>query len=195
MRHYTMYFLLPVWLVPGFLDYLWHRDTRIETTSGTLESVIHALMMTQVGVSLFAGLLLEINAGVIAFLLANSLLHEATAFWDVGFAVKRRAVFPHEQHTHSALEMLPFWGVSFVSCLHWDQFLALIGQGTEPARFAIRLKRPQLPAGYLLSLLGATTLFIALPYGEELWRCRQAQKRGLTGRDTPECARELFASA
>jgi len=34
---------------------------------------------------------------------------------------------------------------------------------------------------------------IALPYGEELWRCRQAQKQGLTGRDTPECAQQLFA--
>jgi hypothetical protein len=28
-------FALPLWVVPSFLDYTWHRRTKIETTSGT----------------------------------------------------------------------------------------------------------------------------------------------------------------
>jgi hypothetical protein len=35
--------ILPLWIVPGFLDYLMHRKSSIETTSGTHESLIHAL--------------------------------------------------------------------------------------------------------------------------------------------------------
>jgi len=37
-------------------------------------------------------------------------------------------------------------------------------------------------------------LFVAVPHLEEFWRCWRARQRGLSGVDTPECARELFAS-
>jgi hypothetical protein len=39
-RNYMLYFLLPLWIVPGFADYLCHRRTKIETTSGIRESII-----------------------------------------------------------------------------------------------------------------------------------------------------------
>jgi hypothetical protein len=47
---YLMYVLLPAWFVPGVVDWWMHRRTRIERTSGLPESLIHALMMTEVGV-------------------------------------------------------------------------------------------------------------------------------------------------
>jgi hypothetical protein len=62
-RRYMLYFMLPLWIVPGFLDYLSHRKTKIETTSGTQESIIHALMTTEAGIPVVMGLLLEINTG------------------------------------------------------------------------------------------------------------------------------------
>jgi hypothetical protein len=193
MRRYTTYFLLPLWIVPGLLDYVWHRRTKIESTSGLQESLTHSLMLGEVGIPLLGGLLLEINAGVIAMMIAGFLLHEATAVWDVAYTVKRRLILPKEQHTHSFLEVLPFCGLSFVICMHWEQFLALAGQGKEWPNFRIRLKRPSLSPGYLASMLAAIGLLLALPYGEELWRCWRAQTRGETGRDTPECVRILFA--
>src|SRR5690348_5087032 len=79
MRRYVMYFLLPMWVVPGALDHLCHRRTKIETASGLEESLIHALMMSETGVPILLGLLFEINAGLIALMIAAYLAHEATA--------------------------------------------------------------------------------------------------------------------
>jgi hypothetical protein len=194
MRRYTTYFLLPVWIIPGLLDYMWHRRTKIESTSGLQESVTHSLMLAEVGVPLLAGLLFEINAGVIAVMIGGFLLHEATAVWDVAYTVKRRLILPKEQHTHSFLEVLPFCGLSFVICMHWDQFLALAGKAQERPRFSFRLKRPPLPPRYLASMLSAIAVFLVLPYAEELLRCWRAQMRGELGRDTPECVRVLFSN-
>jgi len=39
-----MYFVLPIWLLSGFADWLCHRATHIETTTGAKESLIHLLM-------------------------------------------------------------------------------------------------------------------------------------------------------
>ena len=191
MRRYTTYFLLPLWFVPGLLDYVWHRRTKIESTSGLQESITHSLMLAEVGVPLLAGLLLEINAGVIAVMMGGFLLHEATIIWDVTYTVSRRLILPKEQHTHSFLEVLPFCGLSFVICMHWEQFLSLVGQGKERPRFRIRLKRPRLPLRYLVSMLAASAIFLVLPYTEELLRCWRA--RGEIGRDTPECLRIVFS--
>src|SRR5207237_118259 len=136
---------------------------KIESTSGLQESVAHSLMLAEVGVPLLTGLLFEINAGVIAFMIGGVLLHEATAVWDVVYAVKRRLILPKDQHTHSFLEVLPFCGLSFVICMHWEQFLALAGQGKERPCFRIRLKHPTLPAGYLASMLATIISFLVLP--------------------------------
>src|ERR1700680_2342176 len=46
-RRYLMYIIMPVWSVAGFLDWLWHRQTKIETTSGVKESIMHLLMMAE----------------------------------------------------------------------------------------------------------------------------------------------------
>jgi hypothetical protein len=37
-RNILMYFILPLWLVAGFADYLCHRASNIATTSGAKES-------------------------------------------------------------------------------------------------------------------------------------------------------------
>jgi hypothetical protein len=44
---YQMYVLLPAWFVPGIADYVVHRRTRIERTSGLGESGTHALMVAE----------------------------------------------------------------------------------------------------------------------------------------------------
>jgi hypothetical protein len=122
-----------------------------------------------VGVPVLAGLFLEINAPVLALMIGAFFVHEATALWDVSYAVTRRKVTPIEQHIHSFLEMLPLMAVSFISVLHWQKLLELFGM-TNERDMTIRLKRGPLPKTYIATTLTAVVVFELLPYLEELWR-------------------------
>ena len=171
IRQYLLFFILPLWIAAGLADYLLHRRTHIEVTSGTKESLLHALQLSEAGIPVIMGLLLDINSLVLLMMLVALLAHEATALWDVHVAIHRRYVGVLEQHVHSFLELLPLMGVSFVTILYWDQFLALFGLGSEPGRFEFRAKSNPLSLVYLIGSFGAVGLLIVLPYGEELWRC------------------------
>jgi hypothetical protein len=171
LRRYLFYFLIPFWFVPGVADWYWHRKTKIEDTSGTHESLTHALMMAVVGVPITAALLFEINALVIATLIAAYFVHEGITYWDVRYANGRREVPTIEQHTHSFLEMLPFVAASVGICLSPKQFEAMFGRGREQPRWYLEPKRPPLSAGYVAAVLGSVGAFVALPYAEEFVRC------------------------
>lgn len=177
---YMLYIMLPAWFIPGILDYIMHRRTNIAHTSGTRESIIHAMMMTEVGLPTIMALLLEINPLTLLLMYTASLTHEATAFWDVSTAVNlRREVKPNEQHIHSFLEVMPFMAVAFVSVLHSDQLRLLLSLNKNtPAkaeRWKLRLKRPHLPTAYLATIFTAIALLVVLPYTEELVRCARAK--------------------
>lgn len=176
-RLVLMYGLVPLWLLAGAGDWLCHRLTHIERNAGVRESSMHMLMLAEVGVPLLMVLFLEVNALVIAVVLAALVIHEATAWWDVQYASKRRHIAPVEQHMHSLLEVLPMTAASYVVVLYWGQFLALFGAGNEPARLALAWKPAPLPPGYLAGLLVAVALLGGLPYLEELWRCHRWRKR------------------
>ena len=47
LRAMLMYFVLPLWLAAGFADYLCHRATHIEKTSGWRESVLHVVQFAE----------------------------------------------------------------------------------------------------------------------------------------------------
>jgi hypothetical protein len=176
-RRYLLYFVLPAWIGAGLVDWQRHRQTKIEETAGSHESLIHALMMAELGLPILMGLFLEINALVLAVVVAAFVVHEATAYWDVAYAEGRRAVTPTEQHVHSFLEVLPFMVTSMLLCLHWDQARALVGRGPEPARFALQRKpRELLSRRYVAGNLAAVGGFVGLPYAEEFWRCYRADR-------------------
>ncbi|MBG0799846.1 diguanylate cyclase [Methylocystis sp. L43] len=180
-----MYFVVPVWLMAGFADWLCHRATNIETTSCAKESVLHLLLFAEVAGPFLAALLLDINALVLAFMIVMFFVHEATTLWDLSYAVNLREITPIEQHVHSYLEMMPLMGLLLVAARHWPQFLALFGFGDEAARFDIALKVPPLPPAYIFSAVAAALLFAVLPYTEELWRGLRANN----GRFVPGAAR------
>lgn len=170
-RRYLLYAVLPLWLGAGFADYLFHRRTHIERTSGAHESVIHLMMMAETGIPLLMGLFLEINALVLAMMGALFVAHEATAYWDVNYAETRRTVTPNEQHAHSFLEVVPFMALSMTVCLNWEQTLSLFGLGPQRPKFRLRFREPPASPAYVLGILGAVAAFGALPYAEELIRC------------------------
>lgn len=171
LRRYLLAFILPLWMGAGLLDWYHHRRTRIEETAGTHESMIHALMMSEAGLPIMMGLFLEVNSLVLAIMIAGFFVHEATAFWDVAYAEGRREVTPNEQHVHSFLEVIPFMAVSFMICLHWDQFLALVGRGDVPARMTFMPKQEPLSRRSIRTILAAVAASVILPYAEEFWRC------------------------
>ncbi|QPD04448.1 MAG: Diguanylate cyclase [Candidatus Nitrospira kreftii] len=180
VRSYLLYFILPLWVLVGLTDYFLHKQTHIEENSGTKESVLHVLQLGEAGIPVIVALLFEINALVIGVMLFALIVHEATALWGVYYAHTRRYISPWEQHVHSFLEVLPIMAVSFVTVLYWNQFLALLGLGTEAPRFVLEPKADPLPFAYLVALFSSIALFIVVPYGEELWRCISTARRDHT---------------
>jgi hypothetical protein len=61
--------------------------------------------------------------------------------------------------------------VSALLCLHWDQVAGAWSGQAGRAGWRLRLRRRRLPGGYLAGLLTAVVGLIAIPYGEEMWRC------------------------
>lgn len=178
-RNYLLFVLLPVWVIPGFLDYFFHRRTDIEHTSGTHESLLHSAQMTTIGLPTLAALLFEINSGVIAAMSAAFVAHETLTIWDIAYAANRRDVSPNEQHCHSFLEALPFMALSYVYCLHPGETLALLGLGDETPSFRLERKRKPLPSAYVAAILALISLLIGVPYADELVRCLRVDPQPL----------------
>ncbi|MBT2418708.1 diguanylate cyclase [Streptomyces sp. ISL-22] len=176
---YLLYGLLPSWFVPGLADWWMHRRTRIEETAGTKESLIHSLMMAEVGLPIALTLRYEVNPLLLSAQLGATTAHEATALWDVRTAVDSdREVKPVEQHIHSFLESLPFAALASLMCLHADQVKSLLrgGRGDPDAWRLVPRRRP-LSRGYLAGIGVAIGACVLLPYGEELLRCVRARRR------------------
>jgi hypothetical protein len=171
MQAYLLYVLLPLWTIPGFGDYLCHRRAKIESTSGTQESITHSLMMASVAVPAIQALLFEINALTLVVGAGALAFHELVVIWDVAYAAPRRHVSVTEQHLHSFLEVLPFTTLSFLLCLRADQTLAILGLSDQKPDFSLRFKAEPPPPAYVTGLLALITLSIGLPYAEELLRC------------------------
>lgn len=169
-----MYFVVPLWLMAGLSDWLCHRATNIQRTSGSRESIFHLVMFAEMGAPLLAALFLDINALIIAFMIVMFLLHEVTAFWDVSYAVRLRDVTPFEQHVHSFLEIIPLLALSLIVARHWPQFLALFGEGSEAPRFAVAWKQDGPSILYILTVLAGASLLGTL-YVEELARGLRAE--------------------
>jgi len=193
-RRYLMFIIMPVWSLAGFLDWLWHRQTKIETTSGAKESVMHLLMMAEAGAPILTGLFLEMNAGALALMGVGWLAHEMTVAWDINYTISRRIIFPREQHTHGYMQTIPFNIIAAMVCLHPEQFLSLLGLGPERPDFKLRFRKPPVPPKDFVAIVACMGLVSGLPHVEELWRCYRAQQAGLAGKDIADCARQLYAS-
>jgi hypothetical protein len=176
VQNAILYGILPLWLIPGFLDYLFHRKSSIQTTSGTHESLIHALQMTTVGVPTLMALLLDVNATVIGTTIVATAAHEALTLWDIAYAEPRRRPEPNEQHVHSFLEVLPVMALTSLMTLHPAQTAALFGRGKAAAEWTLRLKRPPLGRRYIGIIAAAVAALMILPYGEEFMRCYRADR-------------------
>jgi hypothetical protein len=120
-------------------------------------------MLAEASVPVLCGMFLEVTSPVLALMMVSVLLHDATALWDVSYAVGRREVSPVEQHVHSFLEMVPAAAVGFISILHWPQVLALFGISERRPDWGLRRKRQPLPLRYTAGMLTVQVLLEWLP--------------------------------
>ncbi|MGP4048247.1 diguanylate cyclase [Streptomyces sp. 2A115] len=175
-RRFLLYGMLPLWVVPAVADWWMHRRTRIEHTTGTKESVVHALMMTEAGIPVAMGLLARVNPLVLSVMGGSAAAHSATALYDVTLATEKREVRPIEQHIHSFLEVLPLAGIAFTGCLYADEVRAALRGGRRPDDWKLLPKDRPLSAGYLAGLGVVIGAGVVLPYAEELRRCVRARR-------------------
>lgn len=167
--------LLPMWMLAGFADWLCHRVQRIEHTAGTPESLLHWLLLAELGTGIAAGLLLQPNAAVLALLAACCVAHEITTWCDLAYAASRRRIPPMEQWVHGVQMALPWVGLATLLVIQRDQALALVGHGGVAADWGLRWKQPPVPPAVLLAVLAGVLMFVLLPFAEELIRCRRAR--------------------
>jgi len=169
--------VLPLWAIAGFADYLCHRRSHIEAANGASESLIHWLMLIEVVVPLGLAVFFRINALVLAVMLVCLAAHEITGYFDLRLAMATRGISAFESQVHSLLEVLPLAAILLVMTLHWPQAQALVGMGPEKAQWYLGPKQ-MLRWGEIAPPLAGFLLLALLPYGEEIWRCLRAEKRG-----------------
>ena len=172
-----MFAVLPIWVAAGLADYLCHRASSIETTSGPKESALHLLQLSLVGFPVLLALFLEIDAALLALMIVCLLLHHAVAYFDIRYANTTRDVTPFEQMVHSFLELMPLTAFALLCVLHWNQAASLFGFGPSQADFSLEPKSQPLPLAYVAGLLAATFLLNALPYAEEMTRTLRARRK------------------
>lgn len=164
----------PLWLLAGTADFLCHRATGIDRTTGLRESRWHLVQLVLVGVPILAGMAFEITAGVLALMAACLVAHAIAAYADTRVATGSRPVPPVEQHVHAALDALPLVALGIVAVLHWAQ-LAAVPEGR--ADWALRWRDPLLPARLWLAVLASAALLALLPAALEWRACRRRERQ------------------
>jgi hypothetical protein len=166
--------LFPLWLVAGVADWLAHRQTKIETTSGLRESISHLVLASLSGTGVLILLLLEVNAAVLLILAVLFVAHETVTQLDLRSAVPVRTITTIEQHVHAYLTAVPFAVIVAV---------AIVVLSSGKTDLALSLKAAPVSLTRVALMLGAMTLFGAIPFWEEFWRClRVHQRRAELGR-------------
>lgn len=168
-RKLLLYAVPPAWIAAGLADWLCHRATRIETTAGAKESLMHFLLQAELGIPVLTMLICEVTPPVILCEIAAFLAHEATVYWDLKYTLPRREIPPIEQQVHAYLELLPLVAIALIAVMHWPETKSLFGRGTGPVDWSLRLREKPLPWRYRIALLTAVGLFNGVPYIEELW--------------------------
>ena len=168
--------LLPLWGVAGFIDWCCHRATKVESTSGLKESLMHSLMGIQLGIPIVLCLLFEVNVLILLVCVAMWLAHEVVAHWDVHYATPRRHISIWEVHVHNYMATVPLYLLMLVVVLNWD--VAVKAATLDWAgQFELRLLRER-PGGnsYLPAYLAFMGVLCVFPYIEENIRCLRQQR-------------------
>lgn len=191
LRNYLLFFLLPVWIATGALDWWCHRRAGIERF-GIYEPLLHLALLWLAGLPILLGLFLEINAPVLLVMMLCFLTHEAVGYIDIRWASHQRGIGPAEQRVHDYLTAVPFAVLSLVVILHWQELVLLVQQPVAALRQPLQLRTPPLAPGIVWGILGLVVIGNIVPFLEELLRAlrhrnrttEHSPHRNLTGTNT-----------
>jgi hypothetical protein len=160
--------LYPLWLMAGFVDYLCHRRTRIESTSGTRESLLHVAQFAILGVALLLATCLVMTPLPFAAIVTAVVVHTALSYIDVSYTESRRRISPLEQHAHGFLDVLPIVVVCLLAILYWESLRSHRWMAIIPTELS--------PTAWLA--VGSYFVLAGVPVFEELARTlRDATRR------------------
>jgi len=127
-----------LWLAAGAMDFLLHRASSIESTSGLKESTLHLAQIAILGAATLLWLSFRASQPLFVILLALMCLHAITGYWDTRVAYPTRAIRPLEQHVHSVLDLAPWIAIG---AFYWSlpDTHAVAGLVFEPAPIAMWL--------------------------------------------------------
>jgi hypothetical protein len=152
--------IYPAWLLAGAGDYLCHRKTEIERTSGATESGLHLFQFVCLAIAFACAVLLQISAAVFGVLVASVVAHSVLSYIDVRYTDGRRRILPIEQTVHGFMDVLPLVAVAILGVQHWPEIRAWTMTFTLGA--AIDFER--------VLLLTSFAVLAGLPVLEELLR-------------------------
>jgi hypothetical protein len=150
----------PLWLAAGLVDYICHRRTRIEDTSGAIESWLHLVQFLALGAAWSIACMLMPTPLTFALSAVAVAIHTAASFVDVSYTVGRRYISPLEQHVHGFLDVLPIVAVVLWGAANWPHL--------QTTGWALRWKGPIQPEQ--IALLASYFVLAGVPVGEELRR-------------------------
>jgi hypothetical protein len=161
--------LYPLWLLGGAVDYVCHRRTDIQHTSGIRESWLHVAQFVTVALVFVSAVLLEITLAMVVVSAILVLAHTVLSFIDVSYTLGRRHISTTEQHAHGLLNVIPLIAVGLLAILNWQSLLA---PSTDSV---VRLKDEPLSATHVAMLLGSFSVLAGGPVLEEWLRTYRAR--------------------
>lgn len=159
---FLVWAIYPLWLVAGFFDYLSHRRTHIEATSGATESWLHLAQFLSLGFPLILVTFFEMTPLLLAIVASSVLLHTALGFADVAYTEGRRRIHPFEQHVHGFMTVLPIVAVGLLVVLRWEDIRA--------SEWLLQTRSDPLPRMKAALLLTSYFTLAGVPIIEELVR-------------------------
>jgi hypothetical protein len=166
-----LYLFLPLWGIAGFADWLCHRATNIESTSGLKESLMHSVMGIQVGIPIVLCLTFRVNVLILLLCLVAWCLHELIAHLDVHYASKKRKITIWEMHAHSYLATLPLYMLSIIAVINWPVVVDLVQFNWAGQMTLSPMEYEHGFTGYLPTYLMFMAVVCVFPYMEENLRC------------------------
>jgi len=166
-----LYGLLPLWGIAGFIDWCCHRATKVESTSGLKESLIHSLMGIQLGIPILLCLMFEINVLILLICLVMWLAHELVAHWDVHYASPRRRISIWEVHVHNYMATVPLYLLMLIIVMNWEVTKKALTLDWAGQLTLVRLAEPHGGSRYLAGYLLFMAVLCVFPYLEENVRC------------------------
>jgi hypothetical protein len=160
--------LYPMWLVAGAGDYLCHRRTHIEQTSGITESWLHVAQFASIAIIFVAAVLLEVTLAVLIAMIAALIAHTVLSFIDVSYTMRHRHISTLEQHVHGVLDVVPIVAVGLLAILYWEEIALADGA-------PLRLKDEPLSSVQAGVLLGSFGVLAGVPIFEEWFRARRSE--------------------